>query len=68
MQQILPQSNEVLGTKGGKSTKSFVSQLPLREFSWVDDSLLEGSVYKAAMTVRPSGKIAAAEREGVTRG
>ena len=58
VQQVLPQSDQVLGTKGGNLTKSFVSQLPSLEFGWIEDSLLEGSAQ--CMT---AGKIAAAERE-----
>ena len=51
--------------RGGNSTNSFVSQRPLLEFSWVDDSLSEGSAkFIQSMAARPSGKIAAAEREG----
>ena len=50
------------GLTGGNSTKSFVSQLPPLDLNWVGDSLLEGSAY--SMGARPSGKIAAVEREG----
>jgi len=51
-----------LEPRGGNSTKSFVGQLPLLEFSWVGGLLLEGSA--KAMAARPSRKMAAAEREG----
>jgi len=53
--------------RGGNSTKSSVGQLPLLEFSWVDDSLFEGSAHRPRgedITSRQSGKIAVAEREG----
>jgi len=53
------------GPTGGNSTKPFDSQPPLLGFSWMGDSLLEGSAQSAAlMTTRPGGNIAVAEREG----
>jgi len=50
----------------GNSTKSSVGQSQLPEFSWVDNSLLEGSAQSMAECVGngSSGDIAAAEREG----
>ena len=56
-----------LESREGKSAKSFVSQLPLLEFSWVGDSLLEGSTNDDSMAARPSGGIAASEEGVVTR-
>jgi len=51
-----------LEPRGGNSTKSFVGQPPLPEFSWVGGLLLEGSAQ--GMAAHPSRKMAAAEREG----
>ena len=55
------------GLRKGNLTQSFVSRLPLLVFSWVDDSLLEGSMRSFPdMTARPSG--GDPEREGYRTG